>query len=313
MPPKGGSKNETAASGATSASPAKSVIGSSADLTSASTASPVSTSAARASTPASAGAAASPPRPPAGRPGQPDMRLPIFYKDLKPLDPARHGGKSLKKRIGFNFSKDTHAVLLNGTEFEAAARYYPIVFTPSPGPAALSVLGIRRETNLFVDANGDWRPGVYIPAYVRRYPFIFHESPDKQQYTLCVDESSGALEDGKERPLFVDGKPAEAVNGALQFCAAFQRDYLSTRDFVEQLSDRGLLIPNQAEITLNSGEKLAVTGFHVIDRDRFAGLPDSVFLEWRRKGWLAWVFAHFVSHGNWAALVDLAGSAAKAA
>ena len=103
------------------------------------------------------------------------------------------------------------------------------------------------------------------------------------------------------------------MQDALKFCAAFQRDFTNTHDFVEQLSERGLLIPNQAEITLNSGEKLAVTGFHVIDRDRFAGLPDSALLEWRRKGWLPWVFAHFISHGNWSVLVDLAGAAAKAA
>ncbi|HKF71555.1 MAG TPA: SapC family protein [Stellaceae bacterium] len=242
-----------------------------------------------------------------------DPRFPLFYRSLTPIDAARHASKSLKRRIGFDFARSSHAVLLNGSEFEAAARHYPIVFTPAPAAAALVVMGVRRERNFFVDNAGDWRPGTYIPAYIRRYPFIFHESADKQQYTLCIDETSGAIEDGNDRPLFSGGKPTPIVQDALKFCAAFQRDYASTREFAEQLSERGLLIPNQAEITLNSGEKLAVTGFHIIDRDRFAGLPDSAFLEWRRKGWLPWVFGHFVSHANWSALVDLAGAAAKAA
>jgi SapC len=246
-------------------------------------------------------------------PGAPDARFPLFYRSLTPIDAARHSGKSLKRRIGYDFARATHAVLLNGSEFDAAARFYPIVFTPSPASAALAVMGVRRDRNLFVDASGDWHPGSYIPAYIRRYPFIFHESADKQQYTLCIDETSGAIEDGNDRPFFSGGKPTPIVQDALKFCAAFQRDFTGTRDFVEQLSERGLLIPNQAEITLNSGEKLSVTGFHIIDRDRFAGLPDSAFLEWRRKGWLPWVYAHFVSHGNWSALVDLAGAAVKAA
>jgi hypothetical protein len=250
---------------------------------------------------------------PASTGSAPDPRFPLFYRSLTPIDPARHAGKSLKQRLGFDFARSSHAVLLNGSEFEAAARQYPIVFTPSPGAAALSVVGIRRDRNLFVDAHGDWQPGTYIPAYIRRYPFIFHESADKQQYTLCIDETSGALEDGNARPLFSGTTPTPIVQDALKFCAAFQRDYTDTQDFVEQLSERGLLIPNQAEITLSSGEKLSVTGFHVIDRDRFAGLPDSAFLEWRRKGWLPWVFAHFISHGNWSALVDLAGAVAKVA
>jgi hypothetical protein len=246
-------------------------------------------------------------------PAAPDPRFPMFYRSLTPIDAARHAGKSLKRRLGFDFARSSHAVLLNGSEFEVAARYYPIVFTPSPAAAALSVVGVRRDRNLFVDADGDWQPGAYIPAYIRRYPFIFHESADKQQYTLCIVETSGALEDGNERPLFSGAKPTPIVQDALKFCAAFQRDFANTHEFVEQLSERGLLVPNQAEITLNSGEKLAVTGFHIIDRDRFSGLPDSAFLEWRRKGWLPWVFAHFISHGTWSALVDLAGAAAKAA
>lgn len=259
-----------------------------------------------AATPASTGS-------PAGGAGAPDPRFPLFYRGLTPLDAARHTGKSLKQRIGFDFARAGHAVLLNGNEFEVAARFYPIVFTPAPASAALAVVGVRRDRNLFVDASGDWRPGSYIPAYIRRYPFIFHESADKQQYTLCIDETSGALEDGGDRPLFSGGKPTPLVQDALKFCAAFQRDFAGTHEFVDQLSERGLLIPNQADITLNSGEKLSVTGFHIIDRDRFAGLPDSAFLEWRRKGWLAWVYAHFMSYGNWSALVDLAGAAAKAA
>jgi hypothetical protein len=284
MAPKGGSRNQSSGDSSASTDPA-----------------------ARGTSTEAAGAAG------ATSPGAPDARFPLFYRSLTPIDAARHSGKSLKRRIGYDFARATHAVLLNGSEFDAAARFYPIVFTPSPASAALAVMGVRRDCNLFVDASGDWHPGSYIPAYIRRYPFIFHESADKQHYTLCIDETSGAIEDGNDRPFFSGGKPTPIVQDALKFCAAFQRDFTGTHDFVEQLSERGLLIPNQAEITLNSGEKLSVTGFHIIDRDRFAGLPDSAFLEWRRKGWLPWVYAHFVSHGNWSALVDLAGAAVKAA
>jgi hypothetical protein len=243
----------------------------------------------------------------------PTPSLPLFYRSLTAVEPARHGGKSLKSQIGYGFARDTHAVLLNGGEFEAAARYYPIVFAPPPQSAALAVLGVRPNSNLFVDAKDEWRPGTYLPAYVRRYPFIFHESEDQKRYTLCVDEASGALEDNGPRPLFAaDGKPTELTQNALQFCAAFQRDHLATRAFVGDLGERGLLVPNEAAITLTSGERLTVTGYHVIDRDRFAALPDSAILEWRRKGWLGWAFAHFVSQGSWSGLADLVGAAPAA-
>jgi len=250
---------------------------------------------------------------PNGAAARPDARLPLFYHSLTAIDAGRHGDKSLKRAIGFRFAKAAHAVLLNGPEFELAARHYPIVFTSQPQVMALALLGLKPEQNLFVDANGDWRPGTYVPSYVRRYPFILHASPDQQQFTLCVDETSGVLEDGADRPLFIDGNATDTLRSALNFCGAFHNDFNATREFADELGERGLLVPNQADITLPSGEKLAVGGFDVIDRGRFAGLPDSVFLEWRRKGWIAWAYSHFQSHGNWPGLVDMAGGAVRQA
>src|SRR5262249_47753084 len=129
------------------------------------------------------------------KPENAEPRFPVFYRALTPVEPVRHAGKSMRERIGYGFARDSHAVLLKGSEFEVAARHFPIVFPPAPQAAALCVLGVRRGANLFVDRAGDWRPGSYLPAYVRRYPFIFHESADKQNFTLCIDETSGVLED----------------------------------------------------------------------------------------------------------------------
>ena len=253
------------------------------------------------------GATAAPPRGTGTAP-----QLPLFYQSIAAIDAMRHGGKSLKRSIGYGFARTAHAVILNGNEFELAARHYPIVFTSQPQIVPLCLLGLKPGQNLFLRPGGDWRPGIYVPAYVRRYPFILHTG-ENQQVTLCIDETAGALEDGAERPLFIDGKPADALRSAFNFCAAFHNDFSATREFGEQLIERGLLVPNQAEITLASGEKLAIGGFEVIDRGRFAGLPDSAFLEWRRKGWIAWVYAHFQSQGNWPALVDMAAGAGATA
>lgn len=244
---------------------------------------------------------------------QASAQLPLFYRSIAAIDPIRHGGKSLRGALGYGFASGAHAVALNGNEFELAARHYPIVFTSQPQIVPLCLLGLKPGQNLFVRPSGEWRPGVYVPAYVRRYPFILHTGPESQRVTLCIDEAAGAFEDGSERPMFVDGKPSDTLRNAFTFCAAFHNDFNATREFGEQLVERGLLVPNQADIILASGEKLAVGGFEVIDRGRFAGLPDSAFLEWRRKGWIGWVYAHFLSQGNWPALVEMtAGGVAVA-
>ncbi len=234
--------------------------------------------------------------------------LPLFYRDLHPIDARRHAGTSLKSRLGCGFARSTNVVLLNGVEFEPAARHYPIVFLSTPVPAALAVLGLRTGENLFVDKAGDWRAGAYVPAYVRRYPFIFHRSDNGQQYTLCVDEAADALEKGEARPFFVDGQPSEVTKTALAFCAAYQRDNDDTRAFIDAVAAQGLLVRNKLDVRLQSGERLSLEGFEVIDRARFDALPDAVIAAWRRRGWLAFVYAHFFSLTSWAHLIDLAAA-----
>ena len=84
--------------------------------------------------------------------------MPLFYRQITALDASRCVGKSLKTSVGFDFARNTNVVMLNAAEFEQAARIYPIVFASAPNPAALAILGLRDGENLFVDANGEWKP-----------------------------------------------------------------------------------------------------------------------------------------------------------
>ena len=52
-----------------------------------------------------------------------------------------------------------------------------------------------------------------------------------------------------------------------------------------------------------------LSGFYVVDEAKFNALPDDVFLEWRRKSWVAAVYAHFLSQNCWKTLLDLAALA----
>ena len=111
--------------------------------------------------------------------------LPLFYRDLHPIDARRHAGTSLKSRLGCGFARSTNVVLLNGVEFEPAARHYPIVFLSTPVPAALAVLGLRTG-RICSSTRPAIRAGAYVPAYVRRYPFIFHRSDKTASNTRCA-------------------------------------------------------------------------------------------------------------------------------
>ena len=152
---------------------------------------------------------------------------------------------------------------------------------------------------------GDWRAGGYIPAYVRRYPFIFVEDEARNELTLCIDEAAKALLPGSDNPLFdAEGQPTAVTRSALAFCRDYQAHHLLTREFCDALADAGLLMEQRANITLHDGQRMSLDGFQVVDEAKFKALSKTRFLQWRTKGWLPLVYAHLLSIGNWAALVD---------
>ena len=228
--------------------------------------------------------------------------LPLFYKRVAVVDEAKLANSSLKEQIGYEFARNAAFVPMIVTELFAAASTYPIVFVTDPVPSVLAVLSLRDGQNLFVSADGMKWEAPYVPAYVRRYPFVFLRH-DNDDLTLCIDEAANALEPGRARPLFADGKRTPVIEHALQFCVEFQRGHLATEAFLKALIEQDLLIPYQVTSTLESGERLAATGFKVIDEARFAKLPDDVVVNWYRQGWFGYVCAHLASAGCWAHLV----------
>lgn len=230
--------------------------------------------------------------------------LPPLYTKPVLIDATKHAKISLKENGGYAFALSANVMMINAIEFVAAARHYPIVFTGGDNPAPVVVLGMRAGQNLFVEPDGSWRRGAYIPAYARRYPFIFAESPDKSKLGLCIDEGSDLLVESDVRPLFRNGERTPVLEQALTFCTSFQRELERTRAFTEALQAQDMLRDNRANIRMAGGEQLSVTGFKVIDEQKFNALPDDVFLDWRKKGWLTLAYCHLLSTGSWAELVD---------
>lgn len=231
--------------------------------------------------------------------------LPLFYKDPHPLSAERHAGKSLSREAGYGFARGTGVLPLNMVEFGMAARSYPIVFTGDEVPAALAIVGLRQGRNLFVDANGEWALNHYVPAYARRYPFIFMTQREREQFVLCVDEGSDLVAEGGDQPFFTDGKASEVTENAMRFCSAYQNHYEATRAFASALAEHGLLEPHRIELKLRSGEPISLGGFRIVSEAKVRELPDETFLEFRRQGWLPALYHQIQSGSNWGSLVAL--------
>ena len=234
------------------------------------------------------------------------VRWPLFYNMPVPLSLERHGDKSINLARRFGFAANSNMVPVNMQEFSRVAISYPIVFTESAPASAIAILGLRQGQNLFVDDAGAWDGGVYVPAYVRRYPFIFSTGQEDEQLVLCVDEADDLIVDGtgaENTQAIYDGEEAsETIKKMLEFCAAFHRQSLATREFVDELENRALFRPGTVTITNESGEQVNLRGFRIVDETKFNALSDEAFLEFRRKGWLHAITSHLVSVQNLAAL-----------
>lgn len=234
----------------------------------------------------------------------PQPALPILYRKPVLLSNDQHAHKSLAAKLDHRFAAGTNAVPLNGVELEWAQRHYPVVFSEEATPFPMSILGLRTAENLFVGPSGLWQEGIYVPAYVRRYPFIFMTGADQKQFALCVDIGSSFVVDGDSNPFFRDRQPTELTKNALNFCASFQAEYEKTRAFSAALVEHKLLESRTATVDLGNEQKLVFGPFRAIDAAKLGALPNAVLAEWVRSGWMGWIYAHLMSFANWNVLAN---------
>ncbi len=238
--------------------------------------------------------------------------LPLFYQRPRPLHLTEHADLGLKSPMSFAFAATTIAVPVLLGEMLTAGRDYPIVFGPGDPPVPIAILGVNKGENLFVTKDGSWEAGAYVPAYVRRCPFLLVEAGDGKRRILFVDEASpNVVRGGGGIPLIADGKPSETVQNALKFCEAYHYDQEQTRKFGEALVELNLLEQRDIHLALPGGKKLVLKELRVISPKKFEELPDAVYLDWRRKKWLFPTYCHFQSGINWQHLVDRAAAKAS--
>lgn len=240
--------------------------------------------------------------------------LPLFFRNPVALDPERHEGAGLLPQENMNYARNTNSVYVNTVEFVEVAKHYPIVFSMGelPMPAALTGL---EQTNYFIERDGSWKKDSYIPAYVRRYPFVFMEVPEQQRFVLCIDEAADQFRKKATKnvlPLFVDGKPSELSLNALEFCKAFQQQFEMTREFCQALKDADLLTPTRSDAKLQSGREIQLSGFNIIDEGKFGKLSDEKIIEFHKKGYLPLIYFVLMSASNWRQLINIAASAEAA-
>jgi hypothetical protein len=183
-------------------------------------------------------------------------------------------------------------------EFVPVQRYFPIVFSTGENPVPLALMGLNEGVNVFVDDDGKTLGEMYMPAYVRRYPFMLARlAPDAQELSLCFDPTSGLVGDFTEGDaLFDDGKPSEVTNNILKFCEEFELSAQRTVAFMKELKDSDMLMDGEVSIQPAGAEQPFVyRGFQMINEDKVRGLGGDELQKMNQNGMLPLMLAHLFS------------------
>jgi hypothetical protein len=229
----------------------------------------------------------------------PTQEMPLFYNALEPLNSGQHSNMKIRRIDKAPTIGATHAVPVTVDEFALLQRHYPIVFSVGPDPVPLALMGLSEGTNVFLDENGLANdPSLYIPAYMRRYPFLLARlRPDSDELSLCFDPTSGAVgefEDGE--PLFEGTEPSEATKAILQFCEQFETAGQRTAAFIQEIKKSDLLMDGEVAIQPEGSEQPFVyRGFRMIDEEKLRELRGDELRKMNQSGLLALIYAHLFS------------------
>ncbi len=235
-----------------------------------------------------------------------------LYREPVLLDSEKHRHKRLVPLTDFSITRNMHAVFLTATEFPQAALDLPIIFVNTGerlegGKAMVSpvaLLGLTENENLRVDDGGRWS-GRYLPAFIRRFPFLTAGAQGTSAPGVFVDLAWSGFSDVEGEPLFDEhGEATELLKRVLDFLRRFDEERQRTQAFCRTIVELGLLKDMSADASLPGGQNLKVEGFFVVDEDKLAKLPDAAVLDLHRSGELMLMQVHLASLGNMRDLVE---------
>src|SRR3954470_20608768 len=229
----------------------------------------------------------------------PIQSLPLFYQGVEPLNVSQHGTMKVRSVVNMGQIGATHAVPLTVDEFTLVQRHYPIVFSIGENPIPIALMGLNEGVNVFLDDDGRaLQPNLYIPAYIRRYPFMLARlRPDSDELSLCFDPTANAVGEFDEgEPLFDGDQPSDATKAILQFCEQFESAGQRTGAFIEELKTSNLLMDGEVAIQPEGFEQPFIyRGFRMVDEDKLRDLRGDELRKMNQNGMLALIFAHLFS------------------
>jgi len=225
-----------------------------------------------------------------------------MFKNLETLDPEKHKDLRFAPADNFNFAAAVASAPLGASEVVDASRALPVAFSPEGPLVPVAVFSIREGENAFINANGEWQ-GAYVPAHIRRYPFILGDSGSPDSFSVMFAPDAPHFKNAKGEALFTeDGKQGETLAKIMEFLTAFQSEIAGTEKLLAPLAETGVLTLQRLDLTDAEGKTSSIDGVRAVDREKLVALDDATLAGWVRSGLMMVIDAHLASLKNFGAL-----------
>jgi hypothetical protein len=235
----------------------------------------------------------------------------LFYTRPEPLSRDLHGKLGLRRmERPFGFAASSNVVPLTVSEFPLAGLSYPIIFA-GDRYQPLAVMGLGQGQNFYVKPDGSFEMGAYIPAYIRRYPFVLANDQTRQQLVVCIDRGASMLGEDYDLAFFDEkGEPTEYTNGCIKFCNDFETENRRTESFINLLKELDLFEVRRATFTPPTpdgapGQPQTIAEYFAVSEDKLKLLPAAKAHELVANGALGQIYAHLMSLAGWDRLIAL--------
>lgn len=221
---------------------------------------------------------------------------PLFYQAVVPIDTKVHG----KTRLGrpkqpLAYARKANIIPALIDEFDSAMGELPIVFIPgATQPSVVFVTSSEPGANAFISEDGLWA-GAYVPAYLRRYPFIIGDVQGGDS-VLCIDDTYAGLSETEGARLFDDkGNSKPPLTEALAISKSYRDAGARTEAFCGKLLEFGLLQSATLDTTKPEGGKSTMHGILVVSEGALAELNAEQVFELHQAGYLRAIYNHLAS------------------
>ena len=244
-----------------------------------------------------------------------DIRPPYGYQEVVPLTRQHRVVLPETRKLPLVFRTLT-AVPLSFTEFSVACRDLPIAFVSGDGSGPyvpMAVLGLENQQNLFVTRDNAWEENIYLPAYVRRYPFcmtrVTVDGKEQAERVACVEKR--AISDKGEALFDNKGEPLPSWQERQKLLFEYETDLARSEEMCRSLAQLELLEPFTMQAVPNQGTPLSMTGMYRVAEQKMADLPGDKLKELAQSGILSRVYSHLISLSNFGRLLDRRTGPAK--